>query len=145
MVENILCLWPQGPHSLGKYSYPTPVRLTSMTKVKVPSASEVTTLWRYTNLLIIIIIIVLTTLYTNEECQRRGNWVWTTCPESLRNRARPGIELATSWSQVRRPTIAPRRHPQPAWRHALRLLYDCPFLWVRFNWWIRLVGGVAQW
>ena len=23
----------------------------------------------------------LTTLYTNEECQRRGNWVWTTCQE----------------------------------------------------------------
>ena len=38
----------------------------------------------------------LTTLYTNEECQRRGNWVRTTCPESLRSRAWPGIELATS-------------------------------------------------
>ena len=48
-------------------------------------------------------------VYTNEECQRRGNWVWTTCPQSLHSRARPGIELATFWSQVRRPTIAPPR------------------------------------
>jgi len=51
----------------------------------------------------------LTTLYTNKECQRRGSWVRTTCPESLRSRARPGVELATSWSQVRRPTIEPPR------------------------------------
>ena len=31
----------------------------------------------------------LMTLYTNEECQRQGSWVRTTCPESLlsRNRA----------------------------------------------------------
>ena len=49
----------------------------------------------------------LTTLYTNKECQSRGNWMWTTCPESLRSRARPGIELAPTWSQVRRPTVAP--------------------------------------
>jgi len=32
----------------------------------------------------------LTTLYTNEECQCRGNWVQTTCPESLRNHALAG-------------------------------------------------------
>jgi len=40
----------------------------------------------------------------------RGTWVWTTCPQSLRSSARPGSEPATSWSQVRRPTIAPPRH-----------------------------------
>ena len=54
----------------------------------------------------------LTTLYTNEECQRWGNWVWTTCPDSLRSCARPGIELSTSWSQVRHPTTAPPCHPE---------------------------------
>jgi len=32
----------------------------------------------------------LTTLYTNEECQRRGIWVRTTCPESLRSRVLTG-------------------------------------------------------
>ena len=53
----------------------------------------------------------LTTLYTNEDCQRRGNWVRTTCPESLGSHARPGIDLTTSWSQVWRPTVAPQRHP----------------------------------
>jgi len=49
----------------------------------------------------------LTTLYTNEECQRRGSWVRTTCPAA----PWPGIELATSLSQVRRLTVAPPRHP----------------------------------
>ena len=29
-------------------------------------------------------------VHTNEECQRRGNWVWTTYPESLRSRALDG-------------------------------------------------------
>jgi len=52
----------------------------------------------------------LKTLYTNEECHRRGSWVWTTCPESLRSRAWLWIELATSWSQVRRLTMVPPRH-----------------------------------
>jgi len=68
---------------------------------------------------------VLTTLYTNEECQRRGNWVWTTCPESLRSLARPGIELATSWSQVRRPIIAPPRIHHAPW---CINLWDLPFI-----------------
>ena len=35
-------------------------------------------------------VLSLTTLYTNEECQRRGNWVRTTCPELLRSRALAG-------------------------------------------------------
>ena len=32
----------------------------------------------------------LTTLYTNKGCQRWGNWVWTTCLESLRSYALAG-------------------------------------------------------
>ena len=45
--------------------------------------------------------------YNNDDCRRRGKRVWTTCRESLRSRALTGIDPATSWSQARRPTIAP--------------------------------------
>jgi len=31
----------------------------------------------------------LSTPYSNEDCRRRGKWVWTTCPESLRSYIRP--------------------------------------------------------
>ena len=44
-------------------------------------------------------------------------------PRVVSSRARPGIELATSWSQVRRPTVAPPRHLSPyVWRSELVLL-----------------------
>jgi len=47
-----------------------------------------------------------------EECQRRGSWVWTTCPESLRGRAL--VVSRTRSLTTTRPTravIAPPRHP----------------------------------
>jgi len=51
-------------------------------------------------------------IHCNEDCRRRCTWVWTTCPGSPHAAAIwPGIELATSWSSTRRPTIAPPRHP----------------------------------
>jgi len=44
---------------------------------------------------------------------RAGTRVWTTCPESSYAAASwPGIELVTSWSQVRRPTIAPHSYAE---------------------------------
>ena len=39
------------------------------------------------------------TLYTNEECRRRGNWERTICPESLRSRA-------LAWNRTRDLLIA---------------------------------------
>jgi len=39
------------------------------------------------------------TIYTNEECRRRGNWVRTICPESLRSRA-------LAWNRTRDLLIA---------------------------------------
>ena len=58
----------------------------------------------------------LTTLYTNEECQRRGNWVWTTCPKSLRSRALAGNRtrdlLITSPTPYRCATTPPLTNEQ---------------------------------
>ena len=52
--------------------------------------------------------------YVTEDGRRRGTWVWTTCPKSsLRYAAAPGRvdrTRATSWSQVRRPAVAPPIH-----------------------------------
>ena len=85
----------------------------------------------------------LTTLYTNEECQRWGNWVWTTCPESSYAAAPwPGIELATSWSHARRPTIVPPRQDRIynygrsySWRK-VRQVHKCCLCW--------MFGGVTS-
>jgi len=40
------------------------------------------------------------TPYSNEDCPRRGKWVWTTCPELLRSYAPTRIKPVTSRSKV---------------------------------------------
>jgi len=70
----------------------------------------------------------------------RGTCVWTTCPESLREAERPGLEPATFWLQVRCPNHYattphvklvhinyPRRQCRLAWVGCLAL-FVCLFV-----------------
>jgi len=53
-----------------------------------------------------------TTPYSNEDCRRRGTWVWTTCPESLRSRGLTGNRTRDLLIvKVRRPTVASATTP----------------------------------
>ena len=102
-ISNKLCIWRDdfSEHQT-QHAHAQSVLSRTKVEVKVPG---------------------LTTPYSNEDCRRRGRWVWTTCPESLRSYAPTGIEPVTSRSKVRRPTVVPPRHPVTDEGHFTTFIY----------------------